>query len=222
VNYAAEGLRKQATYPGGAALEANNTCASGLKLRKLPPTSPIGSARRPAMPQNRRSAFAALIFALVAGTAFAPRSGMAAPVKAAFFPFEYVDLGEGPYAKPPPPEATRLTLITGLLRDRLAAANDYGSVDLAASAAAIDKSPPLRDCLRCAEEIARGAGAEIAVVGYVQKVSNLILNINITVSDVQTGRVLAAGSADIRGNTDESWTRGVEWLVKNRLAKTQP
>jgi hypothetical protein len=57
----------------------------------------------------------------------------------------------------------------------------------------------------------------------VQKVSNLILNINIRVSNAQSGQVLAAASADIRGNTDESWTRGVEWLVKNRLlAKLQP
>jgi hypothetical protein len=57
----------------------------------------------------------------------------------------------------------------------------------------------------------------------VQKVSNLILNINIRVSEAASGKVIAAASADIRGNTDESWTRGVEWLVKNRLlAKPQP
>jgi hypothetical protein len=190
-------------------------------MRKLPPLSPIGSERKLFMPRNRHFAIAAL--ALLAAAACAPGGAMAAPVKAAFFPFEYVDMGEGPYAKPPPPEAARLDLISGLLRERLSAANDYAPVDLAASTDAIGKSPPLRDCERCAQEIARGAGAEIAVVGYVQKVSNLILNINIFVSDAQTGRVIAAGSADIRGNTDESWTRGVEWLVKNRLqAKTQP
>lgn len=159
---------------------------------------------------------------LAAGMALAPQNAMAAPLKAAVFPFEYVDLGEGPHAKPPPPEADRLALITALLRERLGAAGGYSLVDLAASADAIGKSPPLRDCQRCAEEIARGVGAQIAVVGYVQKVSNLILNINITVSDAQTARVLAAGSADIRGNTDETWSRGVEWLVKNRLAQTKP
>jgi hypothetical protein len=174
------------------------------------------------MPRYRHFAIAALAMVLAAGTAFAPPGAMAAPVKAAVFAFEYVDLGEGAHAKPPPPEAARLALITRLLRERISAANDYSAVDLDASAAAIGNSPPLRDCQRCAEEIARGAGAQIAIVGYVQKVSNLILNINITVSDAQTARILAAGSADIRGNTDESWSRGVEWLVKNRLAQTQP
>jgi hypothetical protein len=39
----------------------------------------------------------------------------------------------------------------------------------------------------------------------VQKVSNLILNINLYMEDVQTGRMEFARSVDIRGNTDESW-----------------
>ena len=42
-----------------------------------------------------------------------------------------------------------------------------------------------------------------------QKVSNLILNINIYVRDAETGDLVAAASADIRGNTDKSWSRGV-------------
>ena len=42
------------------------------------------------------------------------------------------------------------------------------------------------------------------MVGWVQKVSNLILNINIAVYDVASGRRLAGFSVDIRGDTDES------------------
>jgi hypothetical protein len=148
----------------------------------------------------------------------------AAPLKAAFFPFEFIDSGQGGTGvAPPAAEAARLALIGDLLKQRLTAPGIYEPVDLMGSAQAIAGSPALRDCERCANEIARGAGAEIAIVGWVQKVSNLILNINIRVSNAQSGQVLAAASADIRGNTDESWTRGVEWLVKNRLlAKLQP
>jgi hypothetical protein len=51
----------------------------------------------------------------------------------------------------------------------------------------------------------------------VQKVSNLILNINIYLRDVHTGRLIAAMSADLRGNTDESWSRATSYLVRNRL-----
>jgi uncharacterized protein DUF2380 len=57
----------------------------------------------------------------------------------------------------------------------------------------------------------------------VQKVSNLILNINVRVSDALTGHGITAASVDIRGNTDESWTRGIEYIVKNRLLpQSQP
>jgi hypothetical protein len=177
---------------------------------------PQAAKPRTAAPQIGHCAYALLIM-IAAWLALMPQAGMAAARTAAVFPFEYIDLGEGAGAKPPAAEAERLSLITGLLRDRLADSGLYSLADLAAATPAIEKSPALKDCQRCAEEIARAAGAEIAVVGYVQKVSNLILNINITVSDAQTGRILAAGSADIRGNTDESWTRGVQWLVKNRL-----
>jgi Protein of unknown function (DUF2380) len=160
---------------------------------------------------------------LLAAMLLAGRSAVAAPVKAAVFPFEYVDLGQAmPGSAPPADEAARLTLIGGVLAERLTASGAYIPVPLDGTQATIAKAPPLHDCQSCADDIARGAGAEIAVVGYVQKVSNLILNINIRVSDAQSGKVLAAASADIRGNTDESWTRGVEWLVRNRLlAKPQ-
>jgi uncharacterized protein DUF2380 len=50
---------------------------------------------------------------------------------------------------------------------------------------------------------------------WVQKVSNLILNLNIEVRDAATDQPLYATSVDIRGNTDESWLRGVRRLVDN-------
>ena len=55
------------------------------------------------------------------------------------------------------------------------------------------------------------------MTGLVQKISNLILNINVTIRDLHDGRALRAGSVDIRGNTDESWSRGMSYLVRNRL-----
>ena len=59
--------------------------------------------------------------------------------------------------------------------------------------------------------------AELAITGTVQKVSNLILNINIYVRDASSGATIAAMSADMRGNTDKSWSRTLDWLVRNRL-----
>jgi hypothetical protein len=174
-----------------------------------------------APPRSPRSAAIAAML-LAAGMACGDPA-TAAPLKAAVFPFEFIELGNDfGISQPPEAEKARLQLAGHVLRDRLAASGAYAPVELAAQNAAIEKAPPLRSCQSCAETIARGANAEIAVVGYVQKVSNLILNITITVSNAETGQVVAFGTADIRGNTDESWTRGVEWLVKNRLlAKKQ-
>jgi hypothetical protein len=203
---------------------ADNTCLIDEKPRKL---LPLAAKRdltsETVLLQMTRLSLAAAAAAMLMASSAVPAAAGAA--KAAFFPFEFIDSGQmSPVAAPPPAdEAARLALVGGLLRDRLTGSGPYEAVDLKGASQAIAASPALRDCQSCADEIARGAGAEIAVVGYVQKVSNLILNINIRVSNAQSGQVLAAASADIRGNTDESWTRGVEWLVKNRLlAKLQP
>jgi hypothetical protein len=48
----------------------------------------------------------------------------------------------------------------------------------------------------------------------VQKVSNLILNINVRIEDAASGRVLLVRSVDLRGNTDETWRRGMAHLVQ--------
>ena len=56
-------------------------------------------------------------------------------------------------------------------------------------------------------------GAEWAAWGTVQKVSNLILNINLYMEDAQTGKIEFAKSVDIRGNTDESWRRGLDYMI---------
>ena len=39
------------------------------------------------------------------------------------------------------------------------------------------------------------------------------------IRDAETGKLLKGMSADIRSNTDRSWTRGVSYLVRNRLLK---
>ncbi len=58
-------------------------------------------------------------------------------------------------------------------------------------------------------------------LGWVQKVSNLILNINVRIEDVSTGAVLLQKSVDLRSNTDESWRRGVDALVRDMAEKGQ-
>ena len=65
----------------------------------------------------------------------------------------------------------------------------------------------------------KGCNAERVARFWVQKVSNLIVNVNIEVRSAATGEVLYVSSVDIRGNTDEAWLRGVRRLVDNIEAR---
>ena len=75
-------------------------------------------------------------------------------------------------------------------------------VDIAPVNAAAHQSN-LQACGGCDVKLARELGADLEITGMVQKVSNLILNINVYLRDVHTGKLVAAASVDMRGNTDE-------------------
>jgi hypothetical protein len=40
---------------------------------------------------------------------------------------------------------------------------------------------------------------------------------NIYVRDARSGQLITGMSADFRGNTDESWSRTMSYLLRNRL-----
>ena len=77
----------------------------------------------------------------------------------------------------------------------------------------------MRDCNGCELDIGRALKAD--VIGWVQKVSNLILNLNIEVTDVASGRTLYTKSVDLRSNSDKSWLRGVRYMVDSIAEKKQ-
>jgi Protein of unknown function (DUF2380) len=99
----------------------------------------------------------------------------------------------------------------------LTASGRHRVVDVAPVRAALEAGPELRDCNGCELDYARELGTDYVAVVWVQKVSNLILNINVAIEDVATGRTIARDSVDIRGNTDESWQRGLEYLLEYRI-----
>jgi hypothetical protein len=141
-----------------------------------------------------------------------------APVSIAVLNFELVDSSlEGASRGVDEAETKRLEIISDLLRELLASSGKYEVVDLAPAVARIADAGLIHGCNGCEIGIARSLGADRVIVGMVQKVSTLILGIHMAERDVSTGRVLQSATAQIRGNTDQSWTRGVKWLVRNRL-----
>jgi hypothetical protein len=145
----------------------------------------------------------------------------ATPLRAAIFDFGFDDTSlQGELQGKRADEQLRLSHLDTQLKDLLTSSGCCTAVDLAAVTDRV-RDTDLRACGGCALDMARKVGGQIAVTGWVQKVSNLILNINVEIQDVETGRVLSAGSVDIRSNTDESWAHGLAWLVRNRLLASE-
>jgi hypothetical protein len=104
----------------------------------------------------------------------------------------------------------RLELVADALRRDLAEGGLFEVVDNAPARDLIDRTrsmQSLHTCNGCELEIARALGTDLVLVGWVQKVSNLILNLNAGVKAVRTGRILMIRSVDLRGNTDDSGSR---------------
>ncbi|HEY5299578.1 MAG TPA: DUF3280 domain-containing protein [Acetobacteraceae bacterium] len=138
-------------------------------------------------------------------------------LRAAIFPFELDDTSlQGAMQGAQAAETARLAHLRAQLTTLLSKSGEYQPVDIAPVAEAARKTN-LRTCDGCAVDLARELGAQVSVIGWVQKVSNLILNINVVIRDVASGKMTHAGSVDIRGDTDESWSRGLAYLVRNRI-----
>jgi hypothetical protein len=141
----------------------------------------------------------------------------AEPAKIAVFDFELVDTSlQGEVDGPRADEQRRLREAGDQLRKVLADSRKFTVLDIAPVRAAAHASN-LQACGGCDGQYAQQLGADLAITGVVQKVSNLILNMNIYLRDTHTGHLVTAMSADFRGNTDESWSRATSYLLRNRL-----
>ena len=137
--------------------------------------------------------------------------------KVAVFDFEFVDTSVEAATKGPcSDEGARLAWLDREMGQRLA---QSGRADVVDVAGVVDRTRvrDLRTCGGYDAKFASELGAKYSVTGWVQKVSNLILNMNIVIRDAGTGEVIGSKSGDMRGNTDESWSRALDWLVDRYL-----
>ena len=115
--------------------------------------------------------------------------------------------------------AGRLAAIKQQLERGLAGRGLYRVVDSAAAIGLIEAERErhqfLYRCNACLAEIGQSLGTRLVAVGWVQRVSELILNINVLVLDSHTGAEVLSKSVDLRGNTDETWTRGVNFMLRD-------
>jgi hypothetical protein len=138
------------------------------------------------------------------------------PRTVAVFPVEFADTsGEAPGAG----RAERVAATTEELADLLEESGKYREVDLAPVRQRLAAAGPLHLCGGCWLDIAQEAGAEVAAVTVVHKMSTLIASMHVWMVDVAAKRVIRDGAVSLRGDTDEAWRRAAGYLVRNVVLK---
>jgi Protein of unknown function (DUF2380) len=159
---------------------------------------------------------AATLCGLLALGAILPAVARAAGT-VAVFPVELFEPGASYGARARPADTKKLTLITDELRKALHDQAGLEIVDTAPKADAVANEGPLYKCNGCAADIGKSLGADLVATGYVEKGSGQIFNLNVTIAEAGTGKVVRGGQVTIRADTDDTWAHAMRWVVKNRL-----
>ncbi|MEM8728673.1 MAG: DUF3280 domain-containing protein [Pseudomonadota bacterium] len=115
-----------------------------------------------------------------------------------------------------PGDLARLEVIEAMAAQRFLS-EGYTLLDLAPVSADLDRVVNPAQCYGCDTRMAAKLGAQFILVGEVTKVSEALLALNLQLRDGQTGEIVKAGAVDIRGNTDDTWTRGMRYILNNRI-----
>jgi Protein of unknown function (DUF2380) len=138
----------------------------------------------------------------------------AAPA-AAIFPFEIYDTsGEAPQ-----PDLNERLAMAQVLSEALEKTGRYSAVDLGPFSSEVAAAAPRYRCGDCFLPVARKAGAAVAIVPVVHKVSSLISSMDIWIIDASNGAAVAHLGGQIRGDTAQAYEHGVRFLVRNRLTE---
>ncbi|MBN9248254.1 MAG: DUF3280 domain-containing protein [Hyphomicrobium sp.] len=113
-------------------------------------------------------------------------------------------------------ERNRIAIIERQFTSSLKASGSYDIVPLTSDIRAkIASGQFVGACGGCEAAYGNELKADRVAWITVQKVSNLILNMNLYVADTATDKLTFLKSVDIRGNTDESWSRSLKYLLDN-------
>lgn len=115
-------------------------------------------------------------------------------------------------------ETARLQLLEDLIETRFVE-EGLKLLDISPIREELDSVANPANCYGCDVRMAEKIDADYVVVGVVQKVSNLILAMNLVMRDVETGVPVRQRVVDIRSNTDASWLRGMRYILKTAFFK---
>lgn len=139
-----------------------------------------------------------------------------APPTLAVLPFEIEDTsGE---TGPPDRHQNMLTRTTALTAEAITASNLFSAVPeakVSAAIAEINSGTHLRRCNGCELDIAKHAGARYVLVGWIYKVSTLVLTLHVDMKDTATGKLVYARVFDFRGDNERAYQHAVRTMVRS-------
>ena len=138
------------------------------------------------------------------------------PIKIAVFEFELEDFSAAGQTKSVP-ETSYLAQATDEAEQQLRASGRYTVIDAVHSDISAAKGQGLRNCGGREAPIALSLGADEALIGVVTKISMTEYTVRFRVSNAQNGELISTYSTDLRMGADYSWSRGVRWLMQNRM-----
>jgi hypothetical protein len=170
-----------------------------------------------------RSLLCALAASLAATLSPAQAAEQRASPSLVVLPFEIEDTsGEvGPANR----HDAGLSRLTTLVREEIAAAQLYRVVPQDATdkaVAAVNSGTFLRNCNGCELDIARRAGADDVLIGWIYKVSTLVLSQHIEIKDAATGKILYARAFDFRGDNEPAYAHAAKTLVRSLKGELTP
>jgi Protein of unknown function (DUF2380) len=140
----------------------------------------------------------------------------------AVLPFE-IDDNSGEVGAPGRHDAM-LAHLTRLVSEKIAAAGLFHVVDQTRVAEAVTAANPgtyLRACNGCERDIAKSVGADAVMIGWLFKMSTLVLSLHVVVKDVTTGDVIYAHTFDFRGDNEKAWQRAADYMVGSLAKRTK-
>jgi len=108
--------------------------------------------------------------------------------------------------------------LTARVRDEIAAGQLYRVEPKNRTDRAVEIVNPstfLRSCNGCEIDIAQRLGANYVLVGWIYKVSSLILALHINVKDVVTAKTIYARVFDFRGDNEQAYAHAAKALVRS-------
>lgn len=156
----------------------------------------------------------------VAMLPFAARAGSKTGRRLVVLDFEILDTSQEPVDQRAD-HARRLARMRDDVESGLAAKGVYSIIDRAVIADdldAIQKMTYVRTCNGCEFTLGRKAGADFVMLGQVNKVSTLVMSMDVWIKSVATGEMLYHQRFDFRGDNDNSWSRTTKYVVE-RIAR---